>query len=214
MIPEITGTPSLTDGDYLETRRIRLLPLTETHLPSLYQWRNSPAFLSNCTNRRETVSYDGFLEELDRDFNRDRHEQFVIQRKGSGELVGTIYSYNLNKVDSYAFITIFLQGGRQHMGYGVDAVALFLRRLFMTHNLFKVYMEVYEYNLPALSAIKGTSTMVEEGRFGRQRFWNGNRYDVIRFAVFHDSLSQVNEFLSRWSESRRGGENSWDERAT
>ncbi len=189
--------PPLTEDVSLETKRVRLLPLTESHLSLLHQWRNSPTFLSNCTNRRNTLDYDTFLRELDGDFYRDRHEQFVVQRRVNDELIGTVYSYNLNKADSYAFITIFLKDGRRHAGYGIDAIALFLQHLFATHSLFKVYMEVYEYNTAALSAIKKIGVMTEEGRFRKQRLWHGIRYDVLRFTIFADSITAINDFLRK-----------------
>ncbi len=190
---------------YPETKRVRLVPLRDVHLPILHHWRNSATFLRNCTNRRSGIDYSGFVAELNGDFRRDRHEQFVVQRKSDGEFIGTVYSYNFNRVDAYAFITIFLQDDKQHLGYGVDGVALLLQHLFTTRGLFKVYMEVYEYNSAVINVIKKTGVMTEEGRFRKQRLWNGERYDVVRFAIFIDSLVAINNFLSKLGQDHERG---------
>jgi ribosomal-protein-alanine N-acetyltransferase len=182
--------------ELLETRRIKLLPLEEKHLPTLHTWRNDPVFLENCTNRRDNIAYDEFVLELKNDFDRDLHEQFLIQLKSNGELIGTVYSYGLKKADAYAFVTIFLAEQFRTLGYSIDAMALCLNHLFTEHQLYKIYMEVYEYNRQSLSVIRNAGFM-EEGRFTEQRLHNGKRFDVLRYAVFRDQLTRITDFLHR-----------------
>lgn len=170
-----------------EAKRVRLVPYGEEHLPLLHTWRNDQVFLANCTNRRETVDYEHFVDELETDFRRDRHKQFMVQRISDGRFIGTVYSYGFKKVDAYAFATIFMTEEGRRVGYGVEAMALFLEYLFKVQGLYKVYMEVYEYNASSLAVIQ-TAGFKEEGRFKDQRVRLGQRFDVIRYAAYHDDV--------------------------
>ena len=76
-------------------------------------------------------------KELKRDFERDRHLQFMIERKSDSKLIGTIYSYNYKRADGYAFITTFIVNGFRKRGYGAEADALFLMHLFKSLNFLK-----------------------------------------------------------------------------
>ena len=181
----------------LQGRSIYLRHCNEQDIPLLFQWRNSEEFRSKCSIRRKEISLDDFKKELERDFHRDRHIQMMIVRKSDGKPIGTIYSYDYKKIDQYLFVTIFLPKEFQTNGYGVEAVVLFLQYLFKGFPLFKIYMEVYEYNTQSLSCIRG-ARFAEEGRFIKHRLFNGIRYDLLRFAVYRDkNLQQIERFLRR-----------------
>lgn len=183
--------------DYsLETRHIKLRPLTSNNAATLFKWRNDQQFLQNCSHRRSATNCNEFVAELKRDFERDRHLQFMIERKFDGEPIGTIYSYDYKRVDGYAFITTFIADGFRKRGYGAEADALFLMYLFEKFKLFKIYMEMYEYNREAISAaLRGG--FIEEGKFKKQRLFNGARYDVIRYALFRENIPRISEFLNK-----------------
>jgi RimJ/RimL family protein N-acetyltransferase len=181
----------------LQGRRIYLRYCNEHDITLLFRWRNSEEFRSKCSIRRNKINLDDFKKELERDFQRDRHVQMMIIRKKDGVPIGTVYSYGYRKTDGYAFITIFLSREYQFSGYGIEAIALFLWYLFSEFLLFKIYMEVYEYNTQSLSCICGAG-FAEEGRFSKHRLFKGIRYDLLRFAVYRDkNLQQIKMFLRR-----------------
>lgn len=172
----------------LKGASLELHELQEEHLPILFLWRNSDDFMGLCSTRRNVVSLDEFQKELQSDFSRDRHLQFMIVRKD--EYIGTLYSYNLNRTDGHAFVTIFIAEAWRDRGYGAEAMVVFLECLFREYELHKVYAEVYSYNLESLRAL--TSGMfVEEGRFRGHRLYQSERHDLIRMAFFK---SQVKDF--------------------
>lgn len=178
----------------VETRRLFLRPMDDSDLLALYEWRNEEDFLRNCSYRRTPVSFEGFKKELVNDFQRDRHIQMVIVEKVTGVAIGTIYSYNFKKADGYVFVTTFITKAYQRRGYGAEAFAAFVNYLFSRHELFKVYLEVYEYNLESLLIMRGAG-FVEEGRFRRHRLIDGKRYDVIRFAIYREDAERFKDFL-------------------
>jgi len=181
----------------LQGRHVYLRCCSEQDISLLFQWRNDNDFRKNCSVRRDETNLDDFREELKEDFKRDRHIQMMIVRKKDEKSIGTIYSYGYKKVDGYAFITIFLSESYRTSGYGVEAIALFLYHLFSKFPIFKIYMEVYEYNTQSLSCICGAG-FSQEGCFGGHRLFNGIRYDLLRYAIYKErDISRIEIFLRR-----------------
>lgn len=184
----------------LQTRRIRLRPAIENDYPLLFQWRNNPGYIKLCSTRRYSVNWQHFLKELKIDFRCNRHLQFLIELQSSQQPIGTIFSFSLNKIDGYVFITIFLEEKFVGKGFGVDAVALLIVHLFSILPIHKVYFDVFGYNDFSASALRGIG-FAEEGRFKEHRVFEGVRYDLFRFAVYRDSLVKI-QVLLRFLERR------------
>lgn len=176
----------------LENKVLYLRPITRDDIDQLYEWRNSLGFRLNCSSRQAQVAKEAFIKELQTDFRRDRHKQFMIVRRRGDVQVGTIYSYNLNLTDGYVFITTFLDEKYRRVGYGAFAFALFCEHLFMECGLYKVYCDVYSYNNYSIKTMLNGG-FVEEGRFREQKFLDGHRYDVIRLALFKSRYISIND---------------------
>ena len=174
----------------LKGASLELHELQEEHLPTLFLWRNSDDFMELCSTRRNSVSLEDFVAELDSDLKRDRHLQFMIVRKK--ECIGTIYSYNLNRTDGHAFVTTYIAKDWRDKGCGAEAVVVFLEYLFREYGLHKVYADVYSYNLESLRALT-SGRFIEEGRFREHRLYHNERHDLIRLAFFR---SQLRDFVS------------------
>lgn len=181
----------------LISRRIILHPITNADLVTLHEFRNRKSFIAFCTNRKRGISIQEFYEEINNDFQRDRHFQCLILRKQDHVPMGTIFSHCYNKDDKYTFVTTFIDDTFQRAGYGAEAVPLFLSFLFRTYKLYKIYMDVYEYNNASLSAMQNSQIFCEEGRFKKQKRIERKRYDVIRFACYRKSLQKISDFLVR-----------------
>jgi len=185
----------------LENRSIKLRPLEEKDLPTLYVWRNEPEFLSLFSPRRTIVNYEKFMLEHKRDMERERHLQFIVETTGRDKILGTIYSYNLNLVDGHLFIGGYMPRDTRGLGYGAISCALFIAYLFEFFPLNKIYFEALDYNKFSLPMLRNFG-FVEEGRFKEHRFYNGHRYDLIRLAVYRHNLEKIWLLLLR-IETRR-----------
>lgn len=183
----------------LKGASLELHELQEEHLPTLFLWRNSSDFIELCSTRRNRVSLEEFRAELSSDLKKDRHLQFLIVKKG--EYIGTIYSYNLNCTDGHAFVTIFIAKHWRDKGYGAESVVVFLEHLFREFVLFKVYVEVYSYNLESIYALT-SGRFVEEGRFRDHRLNNGERHDLVRFAFFRSQLRDFAPLIEKLTSRR------------
>ncbi len=167
-------------------RRISLHQLTEDNLPLLFKWRNSSSFLNTLTARKELSTLDEFKTELKRDFSTDRHLQFVIF--ANGKCVGTIYSYSLNKIDKYCFLSVYTDDNLQGIGYGIEATIAFCKYLFFDFQVFKIYFDIYEYNKKLISTLKKRNISIE-GQLKKQHIFNGRRFDVLRFAIYRSDIT-------------------------
>lgn len=169
----------------IEWRDLILLPLSNDNLLQLFEWRNSPSFLNFLTARPKSESLEDFKLELNHDFSVDRHSQYVISYRD--KLIGTVYSYSYNKLDKYCFISVFVIDELRNSGLGVKAVAIFSKFLFEQFSLFKIYFDIYDLNYQLISAFRKRKISIE-GQFLKQHVYEGNRYDVFRFAIYPDDI--------------------------
>ncbi|QQR82333.1 GNAT family N-acetyltransferase [Candidatus Campbellbacteria bacterium] len=168
-------------------RRLILRPIREGDLQLLYEWRNEIHFRNRCSNRKYKVTFQEFISEIRADFSKDRHEQWIILRKPSRGPVGTVYTYNFDKDGKHSFLSLYAVPRLWGSGLGVECLALLAEYLFGEFELYKLYMDVYEYNARVVSALTKAGLSVE-GRFRGHRLLRGKRYDVVRFALYPDVL--------------------------
>jgi RimJ/RimL family protein N-acetyltransferase len=176
--------------------KLRKFSFQEPDLNFLFKWRNCNNFIANCTNRRFEIDFPSFVRELEGDFKKDRHSQFIIEKLSGESIIGTIYSYNFQSVDGYVFITLFISPENQVRGYGPEALALFINYLFKSYSLYKIYLEVYSYNYLSISSlVKGGFHL--EGYFKNHRLFEGKRYDLLRFSLYAEDLIKIENFLTK-----------------
>ncbi|MCL5012029.1 MAG: GNAT family N-acetyltransferase [Patescibacteria group bacterium] len=181
----------------IASRRIILCPINDEDIPILHTFRNRENFISFCTHRNKNISLEEFRKELQDDFSRDRHFQCLIVRKRDNASIGTIFSYSYNPQDKYAFVTTFIDDNFRRAGYGAEAIVLFSYFLFSQFALYKIYIDVYEYNSASLSAIIGSGIFQKEGIFKKQKLVDKKRFDVIRFALYRRSIKKLSDFLEK-----------------
>ncbi|MBI2099997.1 MAG: GNAT family N-acetyltransferase [Candidatus Vogelbacteria bacterium] len=186
-------------AELLSTGRILLRPICEKDYQQLHIWRNEPRFLKLVSPKREVVDYQSFVLELKREFERGRHQQFMLELNSNRLVIGTVYSFNLNLIDGYVFVNAYTDEGYECSGYGAEAVIGLLCYLFGCWPIHKICCEVFEYNDLSLSCLKNAG-FVEEGRFREHRFWDGKRYDVIRLALYRTNLGKCRSLLQRFQE--------------
>ena len=177
----------------LKTSRIVLRPIEESDYPVLHKWRNEFRFISLFSARREVVSFENFVKEIKREFERNRHLQFIIERRDKNIPVGTIFSFNFNQIDGYIFINVYIDSLHENRGYGVEAIILLAHYLFLFLPIRKICFEVFGYNQLSLSTMRSGELygFYEEGRFKEHRFFEGKYHDVFRFAVYRDSMEKI-----------------------
>lgn len=181
----------------METRRILLRPVGEKDIIKIFSWRNKDKFRNFFHYKSSIIDYENFVTEFKKD-SSTRHTQLVIESKSDKEIIGLIFSFNLNLIDGYCFINVYLDEKFEQKGYGPEAFGLLFCHLFDSYPLNKIYTEVFDYNKLSLSTITSTG-FKEEGRFKEHKFYNGKRHDVIRFAAYCDSLPRFRKIIEHYS---------------
>lgn len=182
----------------LEIGPMRLRPIEESDLRTLYVWRNESEYLSLFSPRRTVISYEKFVAEHKRDMERERHLQFIAEIVGRNRVLGTIYSYNFNLVDGHVFMGGYMPKDTRGLGYGAITCMLYISYLFEFFPLHKIYFEALGYNKFSLPLLQNFG-FTEEGRFREHRFYDGERHDLIRMAVYRDGLGKIQSLLSKLS---------------
>jgi len=192
----------------LVTGRTMIRPLAdnESDLRLVYGWRNSSDYRKWCSVRKKEVTYEEFREEIYTDFSRDRHWQYLIYRRlqGTDIPVGTIFSYALNEHDGYVFLTTYLEPKHRFMGIGLESTAMVIAELIERYKLFKIYLDVYSTNLDCLKILDKFGA-IKEAELKGHRVDEGKRYDLCRFALFEEHITQIVDrlkFLNRNPERR------------
>ncbi len=176
----------------LRSKRIVLRSVEANDMLVLWSWRNSTDFKTNCSTRRNSLTLEEFIEEWNSDMARDRLVQFIIFVKERA--VGTIYAYSMNKTDEHVFFTTFIEKPFQGLGYGPEAVALFIKYLFDNFPIYKVYTDVYSYNTQSLLCLR-KGGFIEEGKFVGHRLFEGVRYDMYRLSLFRNHPGKLQHIL-------------------
>ena len=168
-------------------KKLQLIAYNDSYANHLFVWRNTSLFLSNLTARTALNNLEQFKAELQRDFATDRNEQFILL---VGETtIGTVYSYSLNKIDKYCFVSVFVIDTFIRLGFGAKATILFCQYLFDKYDLYKIYFDTYDYNKEVVTLLKKKEISLE-GKFKNQHIYNGKRHDVLRFALYKKDIEE------------------------
>lgn len=175
----------------LSGKGISLAPLKEEHLPLLHEWESNPSSLYLWTIRKDILS-ESEWKEMFYSRLRSYFHVFLVILNSHDKPIGFIYSYDVNLVDGFVFVTTFLEPSSRKSGMGAKAGLLFCDYLFSYYPLGKVYCDVFEYNQDSLLALK-TAGFLVEGTFKRHRFFRGRYYALYRLALYRE------EFYDRFS---------------
>jgi len=122
--------------------------------------------------------------------------QFVIMEIRGGVPRGTAVAYNADLNHGYCYVGVAMTPETQGTGLAVEAFLLFVRHLFATYRLRKLYMDVPEYNLRPLERAIGSAFLVE-GRLRDHTYSQGQYWDRIYLAVYPDRVQHLYATLLR-----------------
>jgi RimJ/RimL family protein N-acetyltransferase len=137
---------------------------------------SEPARLFSAKNRQEWIE-----KQLEKD--RGQLYWFTIRTLADDRPIGELDLFILTPNGSEAFVGI---GIGEHdfwgKGYGTDAMQVALRYAFTELNLYRVTLNVFEYNERAIRSYQKCGFQVE----GRQRQYlrrDGQRYDMLYMGI-------------------------------
>lgn len=178
-------------------RWVRLLPVTLQAVDFLYQLATDEASGFRWRLSGTVPTIDAFRESL----WPGVLAQFVVVEKQSVTPIGTVVAYNADLNSGHCYVGAAMVDAVQHTGMGIESVVLFLRYLFATWALRKVYLDVPEFNLASMMAGVGT-ILHEEGRLREHTHYAGRYWDRVTLAVYRTELETCSFPLRRSGRSR------------
>lgn len=170
--------------------RVRLAaPDAERDAPVMTGWaRNSEFVRMLDSDPTQPWSLAGTRKELEELASRERPNSihFMIRTVADDQAIGFISLGGINWIHGSAWVGIGIgDPAYWGKGYGTEAMQLLLHYAFDELNLYRVNLNVFEYNERAVrSYIK--SGFVVEGRARRMFMREGRRWDFIYMGILRD----------------------------
>ena len=181
----------------METREIRLRPLMDADLPTVFQWRNTYGFRTYVMSYDDVVTYDQFLCQMN-NTAPIRPYRFIVEHKQSEHPVGFIYCHSHSEIDRSCFLNVYIDEGSCGRGYGVSASAALILYLLQNRYVHCVYFEVRSDNYRWLLTMRSFD-IHEVNPPGDMPEAVIQQNATHRFAVTQDDLERVKEVLARFS---------------
>lgn len=119
----------------------------------------------------------------------DKSYAFGIEDKGSGEIVGMIELFNVNRTDKNSEVGYWVAKPFQGRGYAVEAIGLILGFAFKKLHLARVYAIVHQRNLSSVKALEKTG-FVREGCWRKASFLGRRWSDVYGYGILKEEFHE------------------------
>jgi RimJ/RimL family protein N-acetyltransferase/aryl carrier-like protein len=166
----------------LATPALRLTPVQPDDVGFLYSLAVAPETGYRWRYRGAPPSFDRFAAEL---WNQVL-VQFVVRRAADGRPVGNVVAYAAHPGLRHACIGAVFEPKATGGGLAAQAVELFVRYLFHTFPLRKLYLEVPGFNWPQLRSGEGRVFQVE-GILRDHLYYAGRSWDQYLCAIYPDT---------------------------
>lgn len=162
---------------------VYIRPVSRDDYPAIHEWRSDLRYLHLWQAQRRVLSFDEFIPEIESTIRTSI--LLTVVETSSNRPVGIVQAYNVNQVDRWAHLLMFLEPDSWSRGYALEAGILFTRYLFRNYGLRKLYAETVEYNEASLTLLRRIG-FVEEGR-RRHHTWYDDRYwDSLLLALYRE----------------------------
>lgn len=167
-------------GVAFEGRWIALEPLRRDHLGFLYGLAIDPATGYRWRLRGGVPSIETFEKQL----WQSVLSQFVLVTRKARRPVGQVVAFNVNFNAGHVSAGIVTTKRAVGSEFAIEGLAVFIRYLFATYRLRKVYFEIPEYNMPqfasALRRYAKQEGCLEEYDYYDGRYWNSHILSIGR----------------------------------
>ncbi|MGC4893430.1 GNAT family N-acetyltransferase [Micromonospora sp. DT31] len=163
----------------LGNAELRLTPVEPDDTRFLYTLASHPDTCYRWRYRGAPPSIDRFMADL----WSQVLVQFVVRRAEDGEPVGHLVAYGADLGQGYAYLGAVFRPPYSGTGLGAQATMMFVRYMFHTHALRKLYVEVPGFNWPQVCSGEGRLFEVE-GIMRDHEFYAGRHWDRYLCAIY------------------------------
>lgn len=178
-VPQLSGSDPL--APVLTGHGLRLDPVTPEDTRFLYTLAIAPETSYHWRYRGAPPS----LERFTGDMWNQMVVQFVARRIEDNQPVGQVIAYSADPTARFVYVGAVFVPSYTGTGLAAHAVGVFVRYLFHTFPLSKVYLEIPGYNWPQLRSGEGTLFEVE-GVLRDHYYYAGRCWDQYLCAIYRD----------------------------
>lgn len=169
---------------FLSGRRVHLRALETADAPLIITWFNDPEVRRSLQAYRPMV-VETEIEWLERMAHSDRDLALGIVPRGSERLIGVTGLHGIDLRHRHAGFGIAIgETSEWGKGYGTDATQAMVDHAFLTLNLNRVWLHVYEFNARGRRAYERVGFQLE-GTLRQAYFGEGRYWDVHTMAILH-----------------------------
>lgn len=158
---------------------VRLEPPRDADLEVLYGWSVNIEEIQLWSLQRSLMLFDDFAEHIRRQVRFGLF--FVIRDTSAGHAIGFIEGAIQDR-DSSAEFLVYLGASHRGSAKGLIGIGRFLRHVFRSYPVERLYCSVYGFNRQSLRFVKHGG-FVEEGRFREYVWWRDRFWDMHVFAL-------------------------------
>jgi RimJ/RimL family protein N-acetyltransferase len=170
-----------------------LRALDAEDLDRCYRWMNDPQIVGTLKSRYPMPLFKEaeWLEQAVRPSGTERH--FAIERRDNREHIGNASIHDIDWVSRRARFGLFIgEPSAWNRGFGGDAIRTLARFAFDEMNLFKLRIEVFDYNERAKHLLEANG-FVKEGKLAREFYREGVYHDIVIYSIFRDRVPHETE---------------------
>lgn len=141
-------------------------------------------------NFNSTQSFERWLtHRLYNEFN----DFFIIRDPLSSKPFGYVYNYDFSLTDGHCKLVVYVCPEYRETGIGGIAAITFMKKLFDTYPLRKLYSTIYDYNKESLRS-NFAAGFIEEGLLNNYRYFDGNYHSIHYLSIsrktFEDTIGR------------------------
>jgi RimJ/RimL family protein N-acetyltransferase len=158
----------------------------ETDVEAIARWSQDSEFIRLMDSSiARPLQPKALREEMEKETIKPENFQFSIRTLRDDPLIGYIGLW-VNWLHGVAWVGIGIgEKDCWGKGYGTDAMQVILRFAFEELNLYRVSLDVFEYNPRAVRSSENAG-FSHEGRLRRCLNRNGRRWDLIYMGILRD----------------------------
>lgn len=171
----------------LKANHIQLAPLTPGDSPKMFKWINDRSLVLCSASYRPITraQHNAWFESI-----RKRNDVclFGIRLVRSGKLIGSCQLHSVSPVHRTAELQIRIgEQDKLRRGYGTEALRLLLKFAFHDLNLHRVYLHVFERNVPAIRTYEKIGFM-REGLLRSAAHIDGKYVNVVVMGILQNEF--------------------------
>lgn len=162
--------------------KVYLAPLEKSDSDKFFEWINNRSLVIKNSNYKpiDKVLHENWFNSI---VKNETVRIFAIRKKDDEMLIGSCQLYSIDWINSSAELQIRIGAeGERGQGLGTETVRVLLSYAFKDLNLHRVYLHVYENNLPAIKTYEKTG-FTREGILREANFIDGEYVNIILMSV-------------------------------